>query len=168
MKRIIGLVLATLLCAAVFAGCGSGESQRATEPYSVAKFNMLHDSTLPLDCNGDILIKKGYSRIEDAYKNQVENVKVGNITLTGQVKLMRDESDTIWYISYEYANSTESTIEQLSKIYGQYSKDGSRYEWKVTLPDNSLWIIELHYSNSSTYPNDKTITLYDKDKMKLD
>ena len=59
MKRIIGLVLATLLCAAVFVGCGSDESQGATEPYSVAKFNMLHDSTLPLDCDGDILIKMG-------------------------------------------------------------------------------------------------------------
>ena len=54
MKRIIGLVLATLLCAAVFVGCGSDESQGATEKYRVAKFNMLHDSTLPLDCDGDI------------------------------------------------------------------------------------------------------------------
>lgn len=168
MKRIIGLVLAILLCAAVFVGCGSGESQGATEPYSVAKFNMLHDSTLPLDCDGDVLIKRGYSRIEDAYKNQVENVKVGNIILAGQAKLVRDKTNTIWYISYEYTNSTESTIEQLSEIYGQYSKDGSRYEWKVTLPDDSLWIIELYYSNSSVFPDDKTIALYDKEKMRMD
>ena len=165
MKRIIGLVLATLLCAAVFVGCGSDESQGATEPYSVAKFNMLHDSTLPLDCDGDILIKNGYSRIEDLYKKQVENVKVGNIVLTGQAQLMRDESDIICDISYEYTNSTESTIEQLSEIYGQYSTDGSYYEWKLTLPDNSLWIVELYnFSDSSILSDDKTIRFYDKEK----
>ena len=165
MKRIIGLVLATLLCAAVFVGCGSDESQGATEPYSVAKFNMLHDSPLPLDCDGDILIKNGYSRIEDLYKKQVENVKVGNIVLTGQAQLMRDESDIICDISYEYTNSTESTIEQLSEIYGQYSTDGSYYEWKLTLPDNSLWIVELYdFSDSSILSDDKTIRFYDKEK----
>ena len=165
MKRIIGLVVATLLCAAIFVGCGNSESQGATEPYNVAKFNMLHDSTLPLDCDGDILIENGYSRVEDAYRKQVENVKIGNIVLTGQATLMRDESNTICDISYKYTNSTESTIEQLSEIYGQYSKDGSYYEWKVTLPDNSLWIIELYdFSGSSTLSDDKTIRFYDKEK----
>ena len=126
---------------------------------------MLHDSTLPLDCDGDILIKNGYSRIEDLYKKQVENVKVGNIVLTGQAQLMRDESDIICDISYEYTNSTESTIEQLSEIYGQYSTDGSYYEWKLTLPDNSLWIVELYdFSDSSILSDDKTIRFYDKEK----
>lgn len=165
MKKIISLVLATLLCAAVFVGCGNSGSQGATEPYSTAKFNMLHDSALPLDCDGDALIKNGYSRIEDLYKKQVESVKIGNIVLTGQAKLIRDESDIICDISYEYTNSTESTIEQLSEIYGQYSTDGSRYEWKVTLPDNSLWIIEVYnYSDSSILSDDKTIRFYDKEK----
>ena len=78
---------------------------------------------------------------------------------------MRDESDIICDISYEYTNSTESTIEQLSEIYGQYSTDGSYYEWKLTLPDNSLWIVELYdFSDSSILSDDKTIRFYDKEK----
>ena len=99
---------------------------------SVAKFNMLHDSTLPLDCDGDILIKMEYSRIEDLYKNKLENVKVGNIVPNRtSTAYERDESDIICDISYEYTNSTEGTIEQLSEIYGQYSTDGSYYEVEI-------------------------------------
>ena len=169
MKKIISLALATLLCAAVFVGCGSSESKGATEPYSVAKFNMLHDSTLPLDCSGDVLKEKGYKFTNDsgdnAYTTSVKDIKVGNITLSGESKMLLDSTNTVFLISYSYSNSTSSAISQLSTYYGSYKKDGSHYTWTITLPDKSEWIVELYdWSNSSNLSETKDITFYDKDK----
>ena len=48
------------MCAAIFVGCGS-ESKGETEPYSEAKFNMLHDETLPLNCSGKVLEWRNYT-----------------------------------------------------------------------------------------------------------
>lgn len=169
MKKIISLALATLLCAMVFVGCGSGESKGATEPYSASKFNMLHDSTLPLDCSGDVLKEKGYKFTNDsgdnAYTTSVKNIKVGNITLSGESKMLLDSTNTVFLISYSYSNSTSSAISQLSTYYGSYIKDGSHYTWTITLPDKSEWIVELYdWSNSSNLSETKDITFYDKNK----
>ena len=65
MKRIISLCVVILMCAAIFVGCGS-ENKGATEPYSEAKFNMLHDETLPLNCSGKVLEERNYTLDESS------------------------------------------------------------------------------------------------------
>ena len=169
MKKAISVLLLTVMCAMVFVGCGSSENKGATEPYSVAKFNMLHDSTLPLDCSGDVLKEKGYKFANDSgdnvYTTSVKDVKVGNITLSGDAQFLVDDTNTVFYTIYDYTNSTSSTISQLSTYYGSYIKDGSHYTWTITLPDKSEWIVELYdWSNSSNLSETKDITFYDKNK----
>lgn len=167
MKKIISLLLATLVCAALFVGCGSGSGK--TEAYPDSKYNMLHNGSIPLDVSGDFLKNRGYEFTSDsgdnAYNKSLNNVKVGNIVLSGKADFLLDSTNTVFCIYYKYTNSTSSTIIQLTKIYGSYTKDGSTYTWKITLPDDSEWIIELYdWSDSSTLSDYKEIKFYDKKK----
>ena len=48
MKKIIGLVLATLLCAAVFVGCGSGENNTtSSKSNNLSSQNVIISNYLP-------------------------------------------------------------------------------------------------------------------------
>ena len=166
MKKEISVLLLTMMCAIVFAGCG--ESKGATEPYSVAKFNMLHNSKLPLNCNVNTLIqseklveaefsipvKRNSAYVSDEYVFQT----IGDIVIDGEITYVALD-DEVFSISYDLSDNIDvhKVIMQLSETYGKYNKSGSIYTWHLALPDNNDWQVILFSEKDPVINADKKV-----------
>lgn len=165
MKRIISLLLVTLVCAAVFAGCGSGgASSSATsgvssQPVVISNY-LPHNEKVTWDSDrGAIAVKDDVKFSKDlSYATSTTAKPTIGSTTFDYVYYQFYDNGNIEHVSY--AKKGSSTDYQLLKntlndLYGKSYESDEISTWDVKLPNGEKCSIILSNQNES----DKNISL---------
>lgn len=155
MKKIISLVLATLLCAAVFAGCGSGENDQNSEA------SQSIPSHVGISLNADINTIKESIDLEvydDGYDDGDRKTYVNQEGTTCKIGNTEFDSAMFFFdknmldgISYFKIADSKQELEDdfaqlkkdLTEIYGQPKEISDGYYWSIELPDDNEFVFEI-------------------------
>ena len=141
MKRIISLVLATLLCAAVFVGCGSGENNTtSSKSNNLSSQNVIISNYLPHSEN------LTWDSEEYSIPDYETDTSIGQITFD-RPKYVFDDNGKIKRITYRKgnlpANYYDFIVKELNKLYGKNEENGNKSTWKVKIPTGEECLITL-------------------------
>jgi len=138
MKRIISLLLVTVICAGVLAGCGGGQS---TTSSSISSQNSVISKYLPHSEN--LTWDSTKSSVPNAYET---DVSIGSIVFDSP-DYDFDSSDKIKNITYKKRNITSGyynfIVKTLNKLYGKNEETENAATWKVKIPTGENCLISL-------------------------
>ena len=162
MKKIISLVLATLVCAAVFVGCGSDKNSENSEA------SQSIPSHVGISLNSDInSIKKSIDleKFDDGYDDGDRQAYINKKGTT--YKIGGTEFDSVMFffdkdildgISYYKTADSKQELEDdfaqlkkdLTEIYGQPKETSEGYYWGIELPDDNEFVFEMNLEIEKT------------------
>lgn len=142
MKRIISLVLATLLCAAVFVGCGNGENNTtSSKSNNLSSQNIVISNYLPHS------EKLTWNSEEYSIPDFETDTSIGQITFD-RPKYVFDDNGKIKRITYRKGNLPvnyyDFIVKELNKLYGKNEENGNKSTWKVKIPTGEECLITLY------------------------
>lgn len=142
MKKIISLALATLLCAAVFVGCGSGENNTtSSKSNNLSSQNIVISNYLP---HSERLT---WNSEENSIPNYETDTSIGQIIFDAP-KYVFDDNGKIKRITYKKSRIPSSyydfIVKELNKLYGENEENGNKATWKVKIPTGEECLITLY------------------------
>ena len=156
MKKIISLVLATLVCAAVFVGCGSGEN-KTTSSTSISQRDTIskyvpHSEKVTWDSNvydvmnnDNIIMDNDHAIAMTAYSPTIESITFDSAMYTF-------ENSKIDRLSYSKKDEGDYQIisNTMSKLYGEsYLDMDGVVAWHITYPNGEKGDLSLVKTTST-------------------